>query len=326
MKKIQIDNITIDPPIILAPLAGITSLGYRKLMKRFSVGLVVSEMISDFALIYNNKETFKMLETCAEERPLAIQLFGGSKESILKAVKILNEKANFDILDINLGCPVPKVVKDGAGSSWIKQERQEELYEMMKAVVETSIHPVTAKIRIGWNNKSINVIDTCKILEKSGVKMIAIHGRTREDFYQGNSDYMWIKRAKEAVSIPIIANGDIVTPEGAIDVLTYTKADGVMIGRGCLGNPELLQNIDKKLKGETYSDEVDINKQIEYCKEHYLNLIEVKGKYRATQEMRGLAPHYFKGYVNAKKYRAELAKIESYQDFIKIIENIKTQQ
>ena len=230
----KIGNIELENNIILAPMAGITNLGYRLFMKKFGCGLVVSEMISDYALIYNNKETFEMLKTCKEERPLAIQLFGGSKESLLKAEKILLENADFDILDINLGCPVPKVVKGNAGSSWLKKEREEELYEMMKAIVENSTKPVTCKIRLGWDDSTINVVDTCKILEKAGVSLIAIHGRTRAQFYEGKANYEYIKKAKEAISIPLIANGDIDSVEKANEVLEYTKADGIMIGRATI--------------------------------------------------------------------------------------------
>ena len=195
MKKLVIKNIDIGTPIILAPMAGITNFAYRKLMKEQGCSLVVSEMVSDFALHYGNKETINMLHTDECERPLSVQLFGGSKESILKGAKVLFARKGFEILDVNLGCPVNKVVKEGSGSSWLKIEREQELYEMMKALVDISPVPVTAKIRLGWDLDSINVVTTCKNLEKAGVSLIAIHARTRSMMYSGSPMYEYIKMA-----------------------------------------------------------------------------------------------------------------------------------
>jgi len=320
----KIGNIELENNIILAPMAGITNLGYRRLMKRFGCGLVVSEMISDFALIYNNKETFDMLKTLEEERPLAIQLFGGSKESILQGEKILFERADFDILDINLGCPVPKVIKGNAGSSWLKPERQEELYEMMKAVVENSPKPVTAKIRLGWDDNSINVVETCKILEKAGVSMIAIHGRTRTQFYMGTASYDPIKEAKAAVSIPVVANGDIDSVEKANYVLDYTKADGIMVGRYSLGNPILIKQLSEAYTGNDYKDiNASLIEQLGYIKDHYMLVKEQKGEYRTIAEMRGLAPHYLKGYPACKPFKAKLSQMHSEEELFAILDEIK---
>lgn len=321
----KIGNIELENNIILAPMAGITNLGYRLFMKKFGCGLVVSEMISDYALIYNNKETFEMLKTCKEERPLAIQLFGGSKESLLKAEKILLENADFDILDINLGCPVPKVVKGNAGSSWLKKEREEELYEMMKAIVENSTKPVTCKIRLGWDDSTINVVDTCKILEKAGVSLIAIHGRTRAQFYEGKANYEYIKKAKEAISIPLIANGDIDSVEKANEVLEYTKADGIMIGRYALGNPNLIKELAYNYLNKEINITRSINEQLNFIMEHYNKLKEIKGEYRSISEMRGLAPHYLKGYPDCKAYKARLSQMRSEEELCQIIDDIMKQ-
>ena len=232
MKKLKIGNIELESNIILAPMAGITNLAYRRLLKPFGCGLVVSEMISDFALIYSNKETFEMIKDDENEHPLAIQLVGGSPSSLKEGAKILCQRANFDILDINLGCPVPKVVKENAGSSWLKKGREEELFEAIKGVVEVSSKPVTCKIRLGWDEDSINVVEICKILEKAGVASIAVHGRTRSQFYAGDADYEWIRKAKEAISIPLIANGDIRSIDDAIKVIettTILKASQVAV-------------------------------------------------------------------------------------------------
>ena len=321
----KIGNIELENNIILAPMAGITNLGYRLFMKKFGCGLVVSEMISDYALIYNNKETFEMLKTCKEERPLAIQLFGGSKESLLKAEKILLKNADFDILDINLGCPVPKVVKGNAGESWLKEERREELFDMMKEIVANSTKPVTCKIRLGWDESSINVVETCKILEKAGVSLIAVHGRTRSQFYEGKANYDYIKKAKEAISIPLIANGDIDSVSKAKEVLEYTKADGIMIGRYSLGNPNLIRELANAYSNIEVTIEHSLKEQLGFIMEHYNNLKEIKGEYRAISEMRGLAPHYLKGYPDCKSYKARLSQMRSEEELSQIIEDIMKQ-
>lgn len=323
--KLKIGNVELKNNIILAPMAGITNLAYRKMLKSFGCGLVVSEMISDFALIYGNKETLKMIETTEEEYPLSVQLFGGSKESLIKGAKILLEKGNFEILDINLGCPVPKVVKENAGSSWLKKERQEELYEAIKGVVEISNKPVSVKIRIGWDEESINTVETCKLLEKAGVSMIAIHARTRAQFYLGEPNYEQIKLAKEAVNIPIVANGDINSLEKALEVLEYTKADGIMIGRGALGNPRLITQIDKYLENKENIEDVTLLEQLEYLKRHFDELEKLKGEFKAFSEMRGLSSHYLKGFPGCKKYKVKLTQMKSKEEFYQILEEIKEQ-
>ena len=322
MKKLKIGNIELESNIILAPMAGITNLAYRRLLKPFGCGLVVSEMISDFALIYSNKETFEMIKDDKEEHPLAIQLFGGSASSLKEGARILCNRANFDILDINLGCPVPKVVKENAGSSWLKKGREEELFEAIKGVVEVSSKPVTCKIRLGWDEDSINVVEICKILEKAGVAAIAVHGRTRNQFYAGNTDYEWIRKAKEAISIPLIANGDIRSIDDAIKVIETTKCDGIMIGRGALGNPFLIAQIDHYLKtGEKLLDQT-LEERILNMKKHYTYLKELKGEHRASSEMRGLAAHYISSFPNSKKYRYKLTQIKNEEEFNQVVEEI----
>lgn len=253
------------PLICLAPLAGYTNVAYRNFMKKFGCDIVVSEMISDFALYYHNEETFKMLETTSQERPVAIQLFGGSEESLINGLNILQKVANYDYLDLNLGCPVNKVTKNNAGSSWLKKDRQEELFNTISHIVKVSKKPVTCKIRLGWNEEEITVVDTCKILQKAGVQMITIHGRTRSQLYSGNANYELIKKAKENVDIPIIANGDIDTIYKAKEVLDYTKCDGIALGRAVLGNPYLITQIKEYLStGKYYLHQILTNKWIIY--------------------------------------------------------------
>lgn len=319
---LKIGNIILESKVIAAPLAGYTNVAYRNFLKDISKQLVVSEMISDCALIYNNKSTYQMLNKKDEQRPIALQLFGGNKETILKGAKLLIENADFDILDINLGCPVNKVVKANAGSAWLKKGREEELFDMMSSLVKSVDKPVTAKIRLGWDNDSINCVEIAKILERAGVKLIAIHGRTRSALYGGEADYSWIKKVKEVVSIPVIANGDIDTPLKAKEVLDFTKADGVMIGRASLGNPYLLKQIDTYLKEGVLLENPSIQQQCEYLKKHYELLKQEKGAFIATKEIRSIAPRYFKGYENTKDIRVKFTSVKNSDEFYEILKSI----
>lgn len=306
------------PLIIAAPLAGYTNLAYRRFLKKFGCDLVVSEMISDFALIYHNQETKKMTETSQDERPVALQLFGGSKESLLGGLKELQEIADYDYLDINLGCPVHKVIKNNAGSAWLDNSRKDELLDMMTELVKASKHPVTAKIRLGISKDTINVEQTCKILEKAGVKMITVHGRTRTQMYEGTSDYDYIKKAKESVKIKVIANGDINTLDKAIEVLNYTGCDGVALGRGILGNPFLITQIKKYYETGERLPLPTIEMQIEYLKEHFNLLMELKGEFHAVQEIRGISTHYLKGFSNVRDYKVRFSTIKEAKEFFKL--------
>lgn len=310
------------PLIIAAPLAGYTNLGYRRFLKTFGVDLTVSEMISDFALIYHNKETINMVKTSFDERPVALQLFGGSKESLLKGLEVLQEVATYDYLDLNFGCPVNKVFKNNAGSAFLKNERRDELFETVKAIVNLSKVPVTAKIRLGINEDSINVIDTCKTLEKAGVSLITIHGRTKAQLYAGKANYDYIKLAKEACKVKIIANGDIDSLSKAIDVLNYTKADGIALGRGILGNPYLITQIKRYYEDGTILEDPSLKEQLEYLKRHYYLLKETKNIDRAIIEMRGIAPHYLKRFANIKKYKVKLSMIKNEEELMSIIDEI----
>lgn len=311
------------PLICLAPLAGYTNVAYRNFMKKFGCDIVVSEMISDFALYYHNEETFKMLETTTQEKPVAIQLFGGSEESLINGLNILQEVANYDYLDLNLGCPVNKVTKNNAGSSWLKKDRQEELFKTVSHIVKVSKKPVTCKIRLGWNEEEITVVDTCKILQKAGVKMITIHGRTRSQLYSGNANYELIKKAKESVDIPIIANGDIDNIYKAKEVLEYTKCDGIALGRAVLGNPYLITQIKEYLSTETILPSPDINQQMDYLLEHYNALESLKGERVAIMKFRGIGSWYLKGFKGAKEFKVMFSLMKNKEDLLNIITQIK---
>lgn len=310
------------PFIIAAPLAGYTNLGYRRFLKTFGVDLTVSEMISDFALIYHNKETLNMVKTSLDERPVALQLFGGSKESLLKGLEVLQEVATYDYLDLNFGCPVNKVFKNNAGSAFLKNERRDELLDTVQAIVNLSKVPVSAKIRLGINDDNVNVVETCKILEKAGVSLITIHGRTKAQLYAGKANYDYIKLAKEAVKVKIIANGDIDSLSKAIEVLNYTKADGIALGRGILGNPYLITQIKRYYEDGTILKDPTLKEQLEYLKQHYSLLKETKNVDRAIIEMRGIAPHYLKRFANIKKYKVKLSMIKNEDELMSIIDEI----
>lgn len=307
---------------MLAPLAGYTNLAYRAFMKKFGCDLVVSEMISDYALIYQNEETFKMIKTSKDEKPVGIQIFGGQVDSLIRGVEILQNNAEYDFLDINLGCPVHKVTKNNSGSAWLKNERKDELLNTIKEIVKHSSKPVTAKIRLGWDQDSVNVVQTCKILEEAGVSLITIHGRLRSQLYSGKADYSLIKEAKENCRVPIIANGDITTLQQAIDVINYTKCDGIAIGRGCLGNPTLIKQIAQYYKDGTIVPEATIDEQMDYLLEHYHQLILLKGEYAATQEIRGIAPWYLKKFSNVKEYKVLFTKVKSEEEFNEIVKKV----
>lgn len=309
--------------ICLAPLAGYTNVAYRTFMKKFGCDLVVSEMISDFALYYHNEETFKMLKTTEEEKPVAIQIFGGSEESLIKGIEILQKVARYDYLDINLGCPVNKVIKNNAGSSWLQVHRQEELFQTISHIVKVSQKPVTCKIRLGWNEETINVVETCRLLEKAGVSLITIHGRTRSQLYSGTANYQLIKEAKENVSIPIIANGDIDSLDKAIEVLNYTGCEGIALGRGALGNPYLIKQIKTYFEEGIRLPNPTLKMQLEFLTEHFEALINLKGEYAAIREIRGIASWYLKGFKNIKEYKVKFSLVNSIQEFYSIIDEIK---
>ena len=316
-----IKDLEIKKSVILAPMAGITSFSYRKFLSEFGVGATYSEMISDCGLIYNNKKTIEMMKNDSNfNRPYGIQLFGGSKESLLKGLEVIeNSNIEYDFLDLNLACPVPKVTKGNGGSKWLT--KLDEMYEMVKAVVEKSKKPVTAKVRLGW--KSVDIEKICVLLEKAGVSLIAIHPRTRNQLYTGCARYELIKNIKEKMKIPLAISGDIFTLEQAIEYQKMTGADFIMVARGALGNPFLVTQIATYFKTGEILPSPTLKQNLNYLKEHFEKLISLKGEETATKEMRGIAPHYLKGYPNTKAIRNLLAtQMKTYQDFLTIISSL----
>lgn len=317
-----IGDIEIKSKVILAPMAGITSFSYRKLMNKFGCGLTYTEMISDCGLIYKNNSTYELLKSDGSDRPLAIQLFGGNKDTLLKAIDEL-EKLDFqyDILDLNLACPVPKVVKNNGGSSWLKD--QQKLYEMVSEICKKSKKPVSCKIRLGWD--SVNVIETCKTLENAGVKFIAIHARTRKQLYTGLPHYEELKNLKEVIHIPFCISGNIFTVEDGINALNITNADAVMVARGGIGNPQLISDLNESLKGnKIIKTNKDVAKQMDYLKEYSSDLIKELGEVKALRILRGIAPKFLDNIPNSKEYKKELTmSISSKEELNNLIEKIK---
>lgn len=322
----KIKEIEISGKVVLGPMAGITNVAYRRLMKSFGVSLCYTEMVSDCGLIYRNEETYRYLVTAEEERPVGIQLFGGTKETLLKALAILKEtNAKYDFIDINLGCPVHKVTKTGAGSAWLK--RTQELYEMMKEFVSQASCPVTAKIRIGWDLASINYREVIQLLEKAGVAMIAIHSRTRAELYGGKAHHDWLKNIRQEMHVPLVISGDIFTLEDAIEAQQITGADAIMVARGSLGNPYLITQIEHYFATGERLPKVSLTENLSYLKRHYFLLKELKGEKVAIQEMRGIAPHYLKGYADTKAFRAQLAtQIKEESDFFSLLSQIEKKE
>ena len=323
-KAFYIGNIEIKNRVILAPMAGITSFSYRQFMSPFGCGLVYTEMISDCGLLYGNEETKRLSYTDNTEHPLALQLFGGTKENILKSIDVLLErKIPFDILDLNLACPVPKVTKTGAGSAWLQD--QDALYDMMKAVCEKVSCPVSAKIRLGYND--VNVEDTVQTLEKAGVKFIAIHARTKKELYGGKPDFSKLSNVRNLINIPFAVSGNIYTVEDALEALRITKADAIMVARGGVGNPNLVKNINLALNGEDYSEVLDFEEQKKYLLDFSRMLIDEKGEKRAIGILRGIAPKFFLHIPLTKPLRGSLSQeTNSLEDIEKVLNDFNINQ
>jgi nifR3 family TIM-barrel protein len=321
----RIGDLEIQGQVVLGPMAGVTTLAYREFMKPFGVGLSYSEMISDCGIDYGNAKTIEYLKTSTLDRPVGLQIFGFNADSAIKAIAYLESNAQYDILDVNLGCPVYKVVKTGAGSAWLK--RPQELFTYISKICGVSHKPVTAKIRLGWDEQSINVLEIAPMLERAGVAAITVHCRTSKQGYEGQADYSAIASLKDRLSIPLIVSGDIFSPEDALKAVTITKADAVMVARGGLGNPFLVTQINQILDTGHYDPHPDVITQVGYAADFSKHLIALKGEYIAIKELRGLVPHFFSGFPGYKKIRAEIAmNINTEADLLALLDGIKKRQ
>jgi nifR3 family TIM-barrel protein len=321
----KIASIEIKNPVVLGPMAGVTTLAYRDFMKPFGVGLSFSEMISDCGIFYGNADTYTYLATSKKDRPVGLQLFGSNPEISAKAISILENKADYDLLDINLGCPVYKVTKTGAGSAWLKHPQ--ELYSYMRTIVTTSHKPVSAKIRLGWDDKSINFAEVSDLLVKAGISFLTIHARTSKQMYMGEANYEPLKDFGRSLSIPLCVSGDIFTPEKAIEAMKFTGASSVMVARGGLGNPRLVSNINHLYFGEEKEADPTVNEEVEWARDFAARLVAQKGEKVALMQLRGLIPHFFSGFPGYKKIRAEIAmNIKTVDDLAKILDGIEKRE
>ena len=311
LKKIKIGNVELDNNLILAPMAGVTNLPFRIICEKFEPGMVCTEMVSSKAIFYNDQKTRRLLNTEGEKRPISFQIFGSDEETMCYTAKYMSKIA--DIIDINMGCPAPKVVKNGDGSKLLLD--LEKAKRIMKVVVENSSVPVTVKIRKGWDKENIVAVQVAKIAEEVGISAITIHGRTRSEFYTGKADWDIIKEVKDSVKIPVIGNGDIVDEETAYQMFEKTGVDGIMIGRGSFGNPWIFRNIKhflitgEKLPSPTNSERLNI------IKEH---IVEEKGEI-AIKELRKHIAWYTKNLKNSSEFRNSINMIETKEQLIKTL-------
>lgn len=318
----HIGDVEIKNKVVLAPMAGISNSAYRTIIKDMGCGLIYAEMVSDKAITYGNEKTIDMLYMTDYERPIAQQVFGSDKESFVIAAKYIYEHMKPDIIDINMGCPVPKVaLRAQAGSALLKNP--EKVYEIVSEVVKAVPIPVTVKIRSGWDSNHINAPEIAKVCEKAGAKAIAIHGRTRSQGYSGKADLDIIKAVKESVSIPVIGNGDIKSCYDAKHMLDYTGCDAVMIGRGVLGNPWLIKECVDYLEKGTIPVEKSPSDKLSMLKKHFNLLLSTKNEKLALLEIRSHVSWYLKGIPNVSSLKQKLCKVTSVDDFYKQIEDFK---
>ncbi len=320
----KIGNVKISNQVVLAPMAGICNSAYRQICKEMGCGLIYAEMVSDKAITYNNQKTIDMLYMTDMERPISQQIFGSDKESFVEAAKYIDENMHPDIIDINMGCPVPKVaVRAQAGSALLKDPIK--IYDIVSSVVASVSVPVTVKIRSGWDSKHINAVEVAKIVEKAGASAICVHPRTRSQGYSGKADWNIIKEVKQNVSIPVIGNGDIKCPEDAKRMIEETNCDAVMIGRGVLGNPWLIKNTVSYLDGGEITLP-SINDRIDMCLKHLELLKSLKSEKVACLEIRNHISWYFKGISGANELKNKVYQTSNIHDIILLLNEFKEAQ
>lgn len=320
----KIKNVEINGKIVVAPMAGISNMTFRRICKSMGASLVVAEMVSDKAITYGNEKTFELLRMNDDERPISQQIFGSDVKSFVEAAKIVEEKMKPDIIDINMGCPVPKVaVKNQAGSALLKNP--EKVGEIIKAVVGAVNVPVTVKIRSGWDQSSINAVEIAKIAEANEASAITVHARTRAQGYAGKADWNIIKEVVNAVDIPVIGNGDVVSCYDAKKMLDETGCSAVMIGRGLLGNPWLIKECVEYLESGKLPEVIDYNEKIDMMEYHLNKLCEDKTEKQAVLEIRNHLLNYLKGLPENKEVKNQVCRCKSRLEIIKVLENYRNE-
>lgn len=300
-KPFQIGDIVMDNRVVLAPMAGVCNSAFRLTVKEFGAGLVYAEMISDKALNIRNQKTMDMLYIDARENPMTLQIFGGDKENLVEAAKYVDKHTTADIIDINMGCPVNKIIKCEAGAKWLLDPNK--IYEMVSAVVDAVDKPVSVKMRIGWDDKHVFAVENALAAERAGVSAIAMHGRTRVQMYEGKANWDVLAEVKKHISVPFIGNGDVETPQDAKRMLDHTGADAVMIGRAALGNPWMMYQTVRYLETGELLPEPSLREKMDVCLLHFERLKTLKGEKVAVLEMRSHASWYLKGLRGNGKIR-----------------------
>ncbi len=313
----QIGNVKLQNPVIAAPMAGVTDKAFRKIVKSYGCSLVFTEMISSKAILHKNKKTKDLLDITGEEAPIGVQVFGNEADEIVAAAKVI-EKIGADIIDINMGCPTPKIVKNNEGAALMLDP--DRAADIIKQVVEAVFVPVTVKIRKGWDQKHINCIEIAQIAEKAGASAVTIHGRTREQFYSGKADWEIIKKAVNSVNIPIIGNGDVFSGEDAINMLDFTGCQGVMIARGAMGNPWVFKEAVNYINGLREKEIPTPFQKIETARKQLRLAVKYKSEKVAVKEMRKHIAWYIKGLKNASRIRDNINRMETLKDMETLLE------
>ncbi|APT18219.1 tRNA-dihydrouridine synthase [Amylolactobacillus amylotrophicus DSM 20534] len=303
----KIRDVEIKNQVVVAPMAGISNSAFRVICKEFGAGMVVCEMISDRGIIHNNAKTLDMLYVDPVEHPMSIQVFGGSKETLVQAAKFIDQNTQADIIDINMGCPVPKVVKTDAGARWLLDPNK--IYEMVSAVVDVVNKPVTVKMRTGWDEEHIYAVSNALAAERAGASALAMHGRTRKQMYTGKADWNILKQVNDALTIPFIGNGDVVTPQDAKRMLDEVGSTAVMVGRAALGNPWIIKDMEHYLETGELLPEQTPREKVATAKEQLTALVELKGEKIAVPEFRRQAAYYLKGVPRSTRTRAKINEI-----------------
>ncbi len=316
--KLKIGDVTLPNNLILAPMAGVTDLPFRLLCKEQGAGLLCMEMISAKAILYKNKNTQSLLAIDEREKPVSLQLFGSDPDIMAQIAKEIEDRP-YDILDINMGCPVPKIVNNGEGSALMKNPKL--VGEIIEKVVKATKKPVTVKFRKGFDDDHINAVEIAKIAESSGAAAVAVHGRTREQYYSGKADWDIIRQVKEAVSIPVIGNGDLLTAEDVIAMKEQTNCDGFMIARGAQGNPWIFKQIVHYFETGEHLAKPSLEEVADMILRHGKMMIDFKGEYTGVREMRKHAAWYTAGYHNSSKLRVKFNEVESYEDMQELLDH-----